>query len=134
MQFPWGARPLDPTQWISYCNYMIPEGDEKRSKVPTFPVRFFENGKSRPFGLYEMAGNVAEWTSSSYLKYENNVGYDENYSNERKVIRGGSFLNEGRAIMASRCSFRDSRLPNDRPADVGFRCVKPQKPPAREPK
>ena len=48
------------------------------------------------YGLYNMAGNVSEWTDSSYDKgaYNFDMGLNPNVSdstNLRKVIRGGSW-------------------------------------------
>ena len=55
------------------------------------------------FGLYDMAGNVAEWTSNAYdesaFNFAHDMNFDFNYDAEdsdpeilkRKVIRGGSW-------------------------------------------
>ena len=67
-----------------------------------------------PWGLYDMHGNVAEWTSSDYPA-------DGNTSTEnRKVVRGGSWLDiPRRGRSASRLHYRASQAVHD----VGFRVV-----------
>jgi formylglycine-generating enzyme required for sulfatase activity len=71
-------------------------------------VESYEAGKS-PYGLYHMAGNVWEWTSSNYDDVDKN-----------KVVRGGSWLsNAGRL----RSTLRDDWYPSSRNYTQGFRCA-----------
>lgn len=74
------------------------------------------------FGLYDMAGNVWEWTSSLYRPYPY-VSTDDrekmNLSGAR-VLRGGAFLN-GEYLL--RVSFRRGGNPDLAINLVGFRCV-----------
>jgi formylglycine-generating enzyme required for sulfatase activity len=46
-----------------------------------------------PFGLYDMIGNVCEWTASSYRPYPYNAadGRNDGAAAEKKVARGGSW-------------------------------------------
>jgi formylglycine-generating enzyme required for sulfatase activity len=67
-----------------------------------------EAGKS-PYGLYDMAGNVWEWTSSDY---------DD--SGKEKVLRGGSW---GSNPQRLRSANRNNIEPMFRVADIGFRCA-----------
>ena len=69
------------------------------------------------WGLYDMHGNVAEWTSSPWRSYP----YDEKTADgDLKVVRGGSWY---RRPVVSSSAWR-WRYPSwMRPFDVGFRVV-----------
>ena len=43
-----------------------------------------------PFGLMDVVGNAAEWTSSSYEPYPGNDD-DEGFDKRDQVLRGGAF-------------------------------------------
>ena len=75
-----------------------------------------------PWGLFDMHGNVAEWTRSDYKLYSEpvietlaNVG-----SARRKVVRGGSWLDRPRR---SRSAFRLHFDASQAVHDIGFRVV-----------
>ena len=84
------------------------------------------------YGLYNMAGNVAEWTSSAF--YENSynfvhdlnpdIRYDANDSEpntmKRKVIRGGSWKDIGYYIQTGT---RHWEYSFETKSYIGFRCV-----------
>ncbi len=104
--YPWGEK--EPSKLLA--NYNEHEG-------ATTPVGRYPEGAT-PEGLYDMAGNVWEWTETLY---------DENTSDEfwkpARSVRGGSWLNDSDYL---RCSFRNVNHPvNDRLSDVGFRVVRP---------
>ncbi|ALP51663.1 hypothetical protein Tel_00080 [Candidatus Tenderia electrophaga] len=117
--FPWGSgfsidKANTPVRWAA----MYVEGD-------TTPVGAFEGGKS-PYGLYDMTGNVWEWTSSWYLPYPGNQRVTENYGEKYKVLKGGSwwdcsFYKCGISAPVFNRSFFNPRTKND---SFGFRCAK----------
>lgn len=76
------------------------------------------------FGLFDMAGNVAEWCIDAAMpdyksapSVSNRVVVDPD---AMKVIRGGSFKDEGDALAPA---FRNSNIPTFRSDTVGFRLV-----------
>lgn len=73
--------------------------------------------KPNPWGLYDMHGNAAEWTSTDYKPYPYN---EDNATppNNRKVVRGGSYQDRPKHANSS---FRQNYLPWRRPFNTGFR-------------
>jgi serine/threonine protein kinase/formylglycine-generating enzyme required for sulfatase activity len=61
-----------------------------------------------PFGVFDLSGNVSEWTASSYSKGASDRTY-----------KGGSAT---RPNWATRCASRSSQQPNAKKKDLGFRC------------
>jgi formylglycine-generating enzyme required for sulfatase activity len=75
--------------------------------------------RPNPWGLYDMHGNVAEWTSSAYLPYPFRPDDPRHAAADtRKVVRGGSWRE--RADLA-RSGCRTSYWPWQRVFNVGFR-------------
>ncbi|MEN8216692.1 MAG: SUMF1/EgtB/PvdO family nonheme iron enzyme [Pseudomonadota bacterium] len=88
----------------------------------TAPVGSFA---PNPFGLYDTAGNVWEWTCSEYEdKYsgkEQRCLSKKIASNNSIVLRGGDWLDLPRYV---RSAFRNGGTPTDRKAFVGLRLVR----------
>ena len=85
----------------------------------TTPVGKYKKGVS-PYGCFDMAGNVAEWTASNYLPYPGNNFPDEFYGKERFVVRGGSWYTNNYEALTT---FRFKFTPVSDYEDVGFRCA-----------
>jgi formylglycine-generating enzyme required for sulfatase activity len=84
----------------------------------TAPVGSFPRDKS-PFGVLDMAGNVAEWTDTDYAKCYR----DECEPNGKEVvIRGGAWNDDEQSDI--RTSYRNRDVPLLRGSFVGFRCAK----------
>ena len=79
----------------------------------TAPVGLY---KPNPWGLYDVHGNVSEWTLSNFHPYP----YDEQAGGDRKVARGGSWRDvPEHATLAFRYAYEKHQ-----PVwDVGFRVV-----------
>lgn len=97
-KYPWGDQ-FDPEK----CNSQE-SGRGKPNRVNLYP-----NGIS-PYGCYDMAGNVWEWTSSFWDDSKNTY-----------VIKGGAFHVSGEAC---RCASRFGTSPDNRNYFVGFRCAR----------
>jgi len=84
----------------------------------TLPVGTPQEGVS-PAGCYNMAGNVSEWTSSSFVKYSDVIAGVKTKS-KWKVARGADwhFYEHG-----ARCAYRWGREPDERVLWLGFRCA-----------
>jgi gliding motility-associated lipoprotein GldK len=84
------------------------------------------------FGLYNMSGNVAEWTSSLYYEGAYNFQHDMNPDirwnakdsdpprMKRKVIRGGSWKDVGYFLQTGA---RNYEYQDTSKSYIGFRCV-----------
>ena len=86
------------------------------------------------WGLYDMAGNVAEWTSSSFDPISYNFTWDLNPDNQynakhdddpimkRKVVRGGSWKDVAHYLQVTT---RTYEYQDTAKCYIGFRCVQP---------
>jgi len=78
-----------------------------------------KNYQRNSWGLYDMHGNVAEWTRSTYQPYPLKAD-QEGSDNVARVVRGGSWRD--RPYRAT-SSFRVSYPPFQKVYNVGFRVV-----------
>lgn len=85
----------------------------------TTPVGIFAAGAS-PYGLFDMGGNVWEWTADWYQPYPGNTVADPFYGEEFRVLRGGGWFDEPDQVLATNRSSTSPTAAND---DIGFRCA-----------
>jgi formylglycine-generating enzyme required for sulfatase activity/tRNA A-37 threonylcarbamoyl transferase component Bud32 len=127
-RYPWGNEP--PTaKRLNGCGEECAGGQaalvEGRAYQPLFaggdgwattaPVRSFGAGKT-PTGVYDLSGNVWEWTSTRYCPYA-----DRGCTAEWRATRGGAWNSDARAGV--RAADRDKNTSTARAADLGFRCA-----------
>lgn len=104
-----------------------PEGQEKYPvKAWKAPVGSHPEDVS-PYGVFDMAGNVREWTADTYRSYPGGTGRE---NEQLRMIRGGSYLTQA---SQSRVAVRLAVLPTIGPRDTdgwhsdysyGVRCAK----------
>ncbi len=99
--YPWGNE--EPTS--RHANFSRTGPDNYNVLVN---VGALEEGKS-PYGIYDLAGNVSEWTSSS-----------SDYDNRDRVVRGGSWLTSADWLQTT---FQITWPLTFRSNDLGFRCA-----------
>lgn len=108
-KFPWGNLPPDSTR----CNYRNYLG------MPSI-VTMHEDG-STPEGLFDMAGNVYEWTRDPYVPYvQQRKGNNEAETAARKAVRGGCYESGTEELTTTS---RRGFFQNVRQRNIGFRCV-----------
>ncbi len=116
--FPWGNR---------WDNALAKTNRPLDTAPGSFPVGSYPSGASF-YGVYDMAGNVAEWVSDWYGErhYEEraNQGSATNptgpVAGQLKVLRGGSWNS---MPFFSRAAHRQAEDPKSYQRWVGFRCV-----------
>jgi formylglycine-generating enzyme required for sulfatase activity len=111
--YPWGEQWVDP-EGRPRANAVDAVGAAGREKIEVRRVGSFPNGRSAE-GVYDLAGNVWEWTSTRVEKTVD--GAPVPY----QVLKGGSFLTMKEAC---RGFVRLLEEPEIRHMDVGFRCVR----------
>jgi len=130
-RYPWGSTAAQDEEDCFPANFKPGEGAyaADRNLIPAKTKSYRPNS----FGLYDMAGNVAEWTSTAYTESGNQIMSDMNpeyryndaaedpYTLKRKVVKGGSWKDISTFI---RSDMRDSEYQNRGRSYIGFRCVR----------
>ena len=133
-KYPWaGDLPIEEKEGCFYANFKpqdgnyVKDGNLITSRVGTY--------SPNDFGLYDMAGNVSEWTSTAYTEsvskltsdlnpeYRYNAAKEDPYKMTRKIVRGGSWKDVARDI---RSDIRMWEYQNEQRSYIGFRCVRTQ--------
>ncbi|GAB1602237.1 inactive C-alpha-formylglycine-generating enzyme 2-like isoform X1 [Argonauta hians] len=116
--YPWGERYLKKRMNIWQGIY--PEEDKKydgwngTSPVDAFPPQ-------NDYGMYDMLGNVWEWTSTLYFDRV----IDRSIQPRRFVLKGGSFIDtrDGDYNFVVRTANRKGKDPKYSSSNIGFRCA-----------
>jgi formylglycine-generating enzyme len=128
--FPWGNYYLRNKKGCLLANFKPGRGNYPEDGA--FYTARADAYWPNDFGLYCMAGNVAEWTSSVYYEGAYNFQHDMNpdirYTAKdsdpprmkRKVIRGGSWKDVGYFLQTST---RTYEYQDTAKSFIGFRCV-----------
>ena len=130
-EFPWDNEAVASGKGCFYANFKPDNGNyTKDGNLITSRVGIYSANSN---GLYDMAGNVAEWTSTIYteagveamndinpqLKY--NAAQEDPYRLKRKSVRGGSWKDPESYI---RSAWRSAEYQNQPRSYIGFRCVR----------
>lgn len=127
--YPWGNDFSIATQKANFFQGDFPnfnsmdDGYNKTAAVKSF--------ESNGFGLYDIAGNVWEWTLDTYypnayqLKKKHEQDFFLTYHNpkQEKVVRGGSYLCSESYCTGYRSAARMSSSPDTSLEHTGFRTV-----------
>ena len=122
--YPWGGPYLVDNRGNFLANFKPKRGDYAADNIVyTAEVDSYE---PNDFGLYNMSGNVAEWTSSPYYNesYEFNTTFNPDVympGNERKVVRGGSWKDVAYFLKVGS---RDYEYADSAKSYIGLRLVR----------
>lgn len=129
--YPWGSNYARDSKGCYLANFKPYRGSyTDDTGATTMKVAQF---RPNDFGLFDMAGNVAEWTSSAYSTTSNvNVNdFNPNFQYmarkddpevlKRKVIKGGSWKDISYYLQ---CGTRTYEYQYESRPYIGFRCVR----------
>jgi gliding motility-associated lipoprotein GldK len=130
--YPWGGPYTRNDKGCFLGNYKPLRGNytDDGGATPIIVAHY----PSNDWGLYDMAGNVAEWTTDAFDEssynfswdlnptYQYNADQEEPVVMKRKVVRGGSWKDVDHYLkVGSRTyEYQDSAK-----AYIGFRCIQP---------
>lgn len=128
--YTWGDEPEGPGERLANYGHgefpHLPDtGYGQATPVGSFPAN--------AYGLYDMAGNVWEWTTDWYGDRRDDQpccaadSYDSSqpqFTVPRRVIKGGSFLCADSYCMRYRPSARRPQQVDTGMSHLGFRCIK----------
>ena len=109
-------KPMSPnSMWYKYYTYLPKEEGVDDGQLIQTGEKVYE---ANPFGLYNMHGNVSEWTRSDYVPYPYNP--KSKLTSDHKVARGGSYIERPKFSTAYA---RKAYYPYQRVFNVGFRVI-----------
>ncbi len=122
-KYPWGGPSTTSDRGCFLANFKPVRGDYAADGAlyTVEAVSYNPNG----FGLYNMAGNVAEWTNTAYNQMSYYMGSTMNPNveireNRRKIVRGGSWKDVAYFLEVGS---RDWEYADTARSYIGFRTV-----------
>lgn len=121
--YPWGGPYVISDTGCFMANFKPQRGDYAADQaLYTVEAKSYE---PNDYNLYNMAGNVSEWTNSSYYpgsyEYASTMNPNaDSKNNSRKVIRGGSWKDVAYFLQVST---RDYEYKDSARSYIGFRTV-----------
>lgn len=121
--YPWGGPYTTNDRGCFLANFKPSRGDYAvDGALYTMEAKSFN---ANDYGLYNMAGNVSEWTNTAYDAESYRISSTmnpniENDNNHRKVIRGGSWKDIAYYLEVST---RDYEYKDSARSYIGFRTV-----------
>ncbi len=122
-KYPWGGPSTTSDRGCFLANFKPVRGDYAADGAlyTVEAMSYNPNG----FGLYNMAGNVAEWTHTAYNQMSYYMGSTmnpnvENIKNRRKIVRGGSWKDVAYFLEVGS---RDWEYADTSRSYIGFRTV-----------
>jgi formylglycine-generating enzyme len=131
--YPWGSYYTRNQKGCFLANFKPLRGNYVADSQTTTTAMRVGEFDPNPYGLYDMAGNVAEWTNTAFYEAGYDVISDLNPELQydakpddppvmkRKVIRGGSWKDIKYFI---RTSTRSYEYQDTAKSYIGFRCVR----------
>ena len=130
-EFPWENESVKNGDGCFYANFKPDKGNyTKDGNLITSKVGIYSANTN---GLFDMAGNVAEWTSTIYTEagvdamndlnpqLEYKAAKEDPYRLKKKSVRGGSWKDPESYI---RSAWRSWEYQNQPRSYIGFRCVR----------
>jgi formylglycine-generating enzyme required for sulfatase activity len=125
-RFPWGDRlrpdgehRMNVWQGLFPTHNTMTDGYQGTAPVTAFPPN--------RFGLFNMTGNVWEWTADWFSTDAHRDGPRDNptgpESGDSKALRGGSYLCHASYCCRYRVSARMANTPDSCTGNIGFRCA-----------
>lgn len=122
-KYPWGNPYVANGKGCYLANFKPQRGNFDADGYPyTAPANAYN---ANDYGLYNMAGNVAEWTLDAYADNATILNWDMNPMNDnrdepRKIVRGGSWKDVAYYLETGTRSWE---MENAKRSYIGFRCV-----------
>jgi formylglycine-generating enzyme required for sulfatase activity len=131
--YPWGSYYTRNEEGCFVANFKPMRGNYVSDNEYTVTTLKVASLIPNSYGLYDMAGNVAEWTSNAFDEsgyeyisdfspdYQYDAKPEDNPAMKRKVIRGGSWKDIAYFLEVSTRSYE---YQDSAKSYIGFRCVR----------